>query len=209
MAIGMNVPLMRLPLTLEAAGRQPVEREQTALRDMTAAIRRGDEEAFTRFYDLYSLRLYKYLLVLGKGDEPVAREVLQIVVIKLARKMQVFDEEGRLWAWMSRLARNAFVDRCRSHRRDRHLVSLDDLTVELAGAEMKEDRLWHCMTEALDEFTAEETELLRAAYVDERPLQELADEAGQTYKAVESRLGRLRKKLKIMLLNRLRHEKHV
>ena len=39
-----------------------------------------------------------------------------------------------------------------------------------------------------------------------RPLQELADESGQTYKAVESRLGRLRLKLKTNLLNHLRHE---
>jgi RNA polymerase sigma factor (sigma-70 family) len=59
---------------------------------------------------------------------------------------------------------------------------------------------------ALEQLTAEERELLRAAYVDERQLQELADASGQTYKAVESRLARLRRKLKTNLLNHLRHE---
>jgi DNA-directed RNA polymerase specialized sigma24 family protein len=42
--------------------------------------------------------------------------------------------------------------------------------------------------------------------VDERPLQGLADELGQTYKAVESRLARLRQKLKERVLENLRHE---
>ena len=60
---------------------------------------------------------------------------------------------------------------------------------------------------ALEQLTVEERELMRLAYVDERPLQELADESGQTYKAVESRLGRLRLKLKTNLLKHLRHEK--
>jgi len=203
----MNVRVMSLPLSLDAPGRLQAEQDHPGLREMTAAIRRGEEEAFTRFYDLYSLRLYKYLLVLGKGDELAAREVLQGVVVKLARKMEVFDEEGRLWAWMSRLARNAFVDRCRSQRRQRHFVSLDEIQVDLVGAETTEGQLSHFMTQALDEVTPEETELLRAAYIDERPLQELADEAGQSYKALESRLGRLRKKLKILLLNHMRHEK--
>ena len=100
-----------LPVSGRALLRQPLEgarAESSALRDLTTAIRRGDEPAFTQFHELYSLRLYKYLLVLAKGDEIEAREVLQAVVLKLARKMEVFDEERRLWAWMCRLARNAF-----------------------------------------------------------------------------------------------------
>jgi RNA polymerase sigma factor (sigma-70 family) len=58
----------------------------------------------------------------------------------------------------------------------------------------------------MDQFTPDEQELLRAAYEDERPLKELAEESGQTYKAVESRLGRLRQKLKTRLLSQLRNE---
>jgi RNA polymerase sigma-70 factor (ECF subfamily) len=204
----MNLEAMSLPLRGVVLLRQPLEPGcgESASRELTAAIRRGDEQAFTRLHDLYSLRLYKYLLVLAKGDDVEAREVLQIVVVKLARKMEVFDEESRLWAWMCRLARNAFVDRCRSRRRDHVLVSLENLPLELVEPAGADDRLSNCLALALESFTFEESELLRAAYIDERPLQELADEAGHTYKALESRLGRLRKKLKQTLLNHLRHE---
>ena len=179
---------------------------ETSLRDLTTAIRRGDEVSFSRFHDVYSLRLYKYLIVLAKGDDAEARDVLQIVALKLAKKMQTFDDESRLWAWMSRLARNAFIDHRRSRKRDHNLISLDDLPVDLSDSAATETRLSASLSRALESFTPEETELLRAAYIDEVPLQALADESGQTYKALESRLGRLRKKLKLTLLNRLRHE---
>ena len=181
--------------------------KSSALRGLTSAIRQGDEEAFTRFHELYSLRLYKYLLVLAKGDEGEAREVLQGVVLKLARKMEVFDEEGRLWAWMCCLARNAFVDRYRARRRESRYVPLEERPAEQPANGEAEDRLGRCLEAALGAFTPEEAELLRAAYIDERPLQELADEAGQSYKALESRLGRLRRKLKEAMLNGLRDEK--
>ena len=98
------------------------------------------------------------------------------------------------------------MDRYRARRRDGRYVSLEELPPEqpVAGAE---DRLARCLETALEAFTPEEAELLRAAYIDERPLQELADEAGQSYKALESRLGRLRRKLKEKMLNGLRDEK--
>src|SRR3954465_9266323 len=185
----------------------PAVAESLALRELTTAIRRGDEAAFTRFYELYSFRLYKYLVVVAKGDELEAREVLQTVVLKFAAKMEIFDQERRLWAWMCRLGRNAYIDRYRSRQRDGRHVPLEELRPDQHDDPGAENQLAQSLETALAGFTAEEAELLRAAYIDERPLQELADQAGQSYKALESRLGRLRKKVKECMLNHLRHEK--
>ena len=205
----MNPEAMSFPLRGLALLQQPLARPASAepkLRDLTIAIRRGDEVAFSDFHDLYSLRLYKYLLVVAKGDEATACEVLQTVVLKLARKMQTFDDEARLWAWMTRLARNAFIDHCRSRKRDQNLISLHELPSDPSDSAAVETCLSSCLARALESFTPEEAELLRAAYIDEIPLQSLADDTGQTYKALESRLGRLRKKLKLTILTQLRHE---
>jgi RNA polymerase sigma-70 factor (ECF subfamily) len=178
------------------------------LKELTKSICRGDEMAFTQFYDLYSLRLYKHLLVLAKGNEREAREVLQTVVVKLARGFKVFDEERRMWGWLCRLARNSYMDLCRAQQRDRRFVPLEGHNKpELVEGRAGEHRLSESLHHALEQLTAEEQELMRAAYVDERPLQELAYASGQTYKAMESRLARLRQKLKTKLLNHLRHEK--
>jgi RNA polymerase sigma-70 factor (ECF subfamily) len=176
------------------------------LKELTKAISRGDEAAFTRFYDLYSLRLYKHLLVLAKGNEAEAREVLQTVVVKLAKGFKVFDEERRMWGWVCRLARNAYVDLCRARRRAQRFVPLEEHKPDLMEDRDGENQLSESLHHALEQLTAEEQELIRAAYVDERPLQELANASGQSYKAVESRLARLRQKLKTNLLKHLRHE---
>jgi RNA polymerase sigma-70 factor, ECF subfamily len=173
---------------------------------LTRAVRHGDAEAFSRFYDLYSLRVYKFLLVLARGDENEAREVCQAVFVKLAKRCDAFDEERRLWAWLCVLAKNTFVDHCRARQRRSRFVSFDELPSEPNGPAHPEHRLSEILREALAVLPPEERELLQAAYVDKRPLQELADEAGQTYKAVESRLGRLRQRLKERLLRDLRHE---
>ena len=173
---------------------------------LTRAVRRGDADAFSRFYDLYSFRLYKFLLVLARGDENEAREVCQATFIKLAKRCDVFDDEGRLWAWLCVLAKNTFVDHYRSRLRLNRFVPLDALHAEPDGQVNSEHRLGEILREALAALPPDERELIQAAYVDKRPLRELAAEAGQTYKAVESRLGRLRQKLKEQLLKDLRHE---
>jgi RNA polymerase sigma-70 factor (ECF subfamily) len=176
------------------------------LRELTEAICRGDELAFVQFYEVYNLRLYKHLLVLAGGNEMEAREVLQTVVVKLAKRFKVFDDERRMWSWLCRLARNAFVDLCRARRREQRFVPLEEHKPRLLDLQEGEHRLSQSLNHALERLTAEEQELMRAAYVDERPLQELANASGQTYKAVESRLARLRRKVKTNLLNHLRHE---
>ena len=179
---------------------------QPDLDTLTRAVRRGDEEAFSRLYDLYSFRLYKFLLVLARGDESQAGEACQAVFIKLTKRCEVFSEERKLWAWLCVLAKNTFLDQCRVRQRLNRFVSLEALPVEPDGQVNPEHRLAEILQEALAALPPEEREWLQAAYVDNQPLQELANEAGQTYKAFESRLGRLRQKLKEQLLKNLRHE---
>ncbi len=193
-------------LALDADRDRLAAANATRLSELTRAIRAGDEQAFSRFYDLYHLRLYQQALLLSKGNEQEAREVLQSVVLKLARKFQVFDDEKRFWAWLCRCLQNAYVDLCRARRRDDKLVPLDDLLGELPEMKCAQGPWSDALRRAMEQFAPDEQELLRAAYEDERPLRELADESGQSYKAVESRLGRLRQKLKIRLLSQLRNE---
>lgn len=176
------------------------------IRALTRAVRRGDADAFSRFYDLYSFRPYKFLLVLARGDENEAKEVCQTVLIKLAKRFQAFDDERQLWAWLATLAKNAFIDHGRARQRRDRLVSLDERPAAFAAEEASEQQLVELLREGLADLPPEERELIQAAYVDERPLQDLAAESGQTYKAMESRLGRLRRKLKERLLKNLRHE---
>ncbi len=173
---------------------------------LTRAARHGDAEAFALLYDLYSFRLYKFLLVLAHGDENAAREACQGAFIKLSKRCDVFQDDRQFWAWLCVLAKNTFIDQCRSRRRLDRFISLDTLPPESGSLVNDDHRLAEILAEALASLPPEDRELLQAAYVDNRPLGELAQESGQTYKAVESRLGRLRQKLKQQLLRHLHHD---
>jgi RNA polymerase sigma-70 factor (ECF subfamily) len=196
---------LAMTLPEEAAPLRGVPAESApALGLLTQAIRQGDENAFAQFFDCYGWRIYRHLLVLARGDEQAAREVQQAVALKLARKIEIFDEEARLWAWLRQVARNAFVDHCRARQREGRWVELHEFA--LTAPEPDESCLSAALHRSLDEFAPVDCELLQAAYVDGRPLQELASDASTTYKALESRLARLRQKLRARMLHYLRHD---
>jgi len=207
-AAGFRVPSpgarARLKPPLKASGNSAAG--APGIRALSLAIRSGDAAAFARFYDLYSFRLYRFLLVLARGDENTAREVCQAAMTKLAKRFEVFDDEPMLWAWLCALAKNTFIDHYRAQRRRDRFVSLEELPPSSDGAENSTGQLSEILREALAALKPDERELMQAAYVDGRPLQELANASGLSYKAVESRLARLRQKLKEQLLRDLRHE---
>jgi RNA polymerase sigma-70 factor (ECF subfamily) len=202
-SIGAENRLER-PLKLKHSNPSPVDGSD--IRALTLAVRSGDANAFSRFYDLYSFRIYRFLLVQVGGDENAAREVCQAAFIKLAKRFEVFDDERALWAWLCTLARNAFIDFYRAEQRRNRLVSMEELPPALASEGDSTNQLSELLRDALSALPPDERELLQAAYIDERPIQELAEASGQTYKAVESRLARLRQKLKKQLLQNLHHE---
>jgi RNA polymerase sigma-70 factor, ECF subfamily len=207
-AAGLSVPSAstraRLKETLKTSGN--TAEGAGDIRALTAGIRGGDAAAFARFYDLYSFRLYRFLLVLARGDENTALEVCQAAMTKLAKRCKVFDDERMLWAWLCVVAKNTFIDHYRAQRRRDRFVSLEEIPAAIAGEENSTGQLAELLGEALAALQPEERELIQAAYVDKRPLQELAEASGLTYKAVESRLARLRRQLKEQLLRNLRHE---
>src|SRR5688500_4037155 len=89
----------------------------SAVAQLTGAMRRGDEEAYREFFRLYFHRLLAYLIVVTRGDEELARDLLQQTMIKVAKHIRVFDDEAVLWRWLALLARTAAVDNGRKSQR--------------------------------------------------------------------------------------------
>ena len=98
--------------------------------DMTTRMANGDEAAFKEFYECYCDRLFRYLLVLTRGNEELARDLLQITMAKVVRSQREFRIEAHLWNWLAAIARNSFVDALRRTRRAPQLLPLlpDDVT---------------------------------------------------------------------------------
>jgi RNA polymerase sigma-70 factor (ECF subfamily) len=181
--------------------------------DVAALTRRmaeGDELAYRTFYDAYFNRLSRYLLVVTAGDEDAAGEALQSALVRVVRHIKVFPSEEVFWSWLTVLARSAFSDQNRKRRR--YLAFLDRFTWHMRAQQTASDdpqadvRLGALLEIGLGALPSDERRLLEAKYFAHRSVREIAEELGLFEKAVESRLVRIRHKLRSAILEGLRRE---
>lgn len=195
------------PTTTVPAATAPAD---SGVATLTRRMVAGDEDAWCRFHEAYAGRLRRYLLVVTRGDEEATGETLQATLLRVVRHLRHFDDEPAFWNWLTVLARTAAVD----HRRKRHryLAFLDRFLAwhrpssPAAPAVDPDQRLTDALERALRTLPVEERGLIDAKYKAGHSVHELAEAAGETDKAVESRLGRVRRKLKAAILEDLKHE---
>jgi RNA polymerase sigma-70 factor, ECF subfamily len=170
----------------------------------------GDEMAWRTFYDVYFDRLWRYLLVVAAGNEDAAREALQGAMVRTTRHIKVFRDENVFWSWLTVLARSAFTDETKKRRR--YFSFLDrfkrQANVELDGASdnRTEERLKTLLERHVALLPPDEQKLVEQKYFARLAVREIAGELQTTEKAVESKLSRVRKKLKDAVLAELNHE---
>lgn len=177
---------------------------------LTRHMTEGDEQAYRTFYDAYFNRLSRYLLVVAAGDEDAAREAMQSALVRVVRHIKVFPSDAVLWSWLTVLARSAFSDQNRKRRR--YLAFLDRFTWHARAQQTASDdpqadvRLGALLEIGLGALPSDGRRLLEAKYFAHRSVREIAEELGLSEKAVESRLVRIRDKLKTAMLEGLKHE---
>lgn len=187
----------------------PPDESPVSVPEMTAAIARGDEDAFTRFHHLYWNRLYAYLMVLTKGNETHAADLAQTTMVRAAGRLPPMDSERALWAWLTRVARNALIDARRTGERRPQTVQWSDgipAAEIITGDTLDEAALLSALEDALLELPSEERALIEETYFKGRKQADVAVERGLSLKALESRLTRLRRKLRQTLLSSLQNE---
>jgi RNA polymerase sigma-70 factor (ECF subfamily) len=177
---------------------------------LTRGLAAGDEEAFRRFHAEYFDRLLRYHLVLARGDEQAARDALQETLGRVARKTKQFACEHAFWNWLALLARCAAIDGGR--RRQRYWAFLQNYTASWfhsppASEPDHEARLHELLEQGLASLPPDERELIEAKYFSGATVRGLAQQAGLTEKAMESRLRRLRLRLREQLVFLLRDER--
>jgi RNA polymerase sigma-70 factor (ECF subfamily) len=76
-------------------------------------LRRGDEAAFDTVYDAFNLRLFTFLLRLGRRHD-VAEDLLEETWLRLVKHAPRLQPDTRLGAWLFTVARNLHVSYVRS-----------------------------------------------------------------------------------------------
>ncbi len=177
---------------------------------LTRRMAAGDEQAYRTFYDAFFNRLSRYLLVIAVGDEDAAREALQSALVRVVRYIKVFPSEAVFWSWLTVLARSALSDQDR--RRRRYLAFLDRFGGHARAQQATPDdreadaTLVTLLERSLGALPPDEQRLVEAKYYERRSVREIAEDQHLSEKAVESRLVRIRQRLRAAILDGLKHE---
>src|SRR5579862_5816353 len=176
---------------------------------LTARMSRGEEAAFHEFYDLYFDRLLRYLLVVTRGQEEIAHEALQLTFVRTARHVRTFDSETALWNWLAVVARNCAADELRKRNRQQSLLARffrqlpADEDLKCDG---ESEKLMKFLETEIAGLPEDDRALIEGKYIAQKTVRDLADERQTTEKAMESRLLRIRQKLRTATLSRLKNE---
>ncbi len=164
----------------------PAESPDALLR----AVASGDEEAFARFYDLVSARVYGLARRVLR-DAAQAEEVTQEVMVEVWRTAGRFDQSrGSATAWVFTIAHRRAVDRVRAEQagadRVRRMVpdpeqTPADLVVEEATAQLERQAVRRCL-ETLTNLQRESITLAYYSGYTYREVAQLLDTALPTIK---------------------------
>ncbi len=147
--------------------------------------------------------------MVARGDEDAAREALQGSLIRLARHARVFSDEAIFWSWLTVLARSSFSDGRRTRRRYFGFLERFTLHQIVEQDDRSDGRLGELLEGRLAALTMEERQLIERKYFERMSVRSIAAVTDSTEKAVESALGRIRRKLKEAVLSELKNEQPV
>jgi RNA polymerase sigma-70 factor (ECF subfamily) len=204
-----NVPAF-VDLPFEIVTKTSSDKPPLDMATLTRRMVEGDEMGYRAFYNAYFDRLLRYLLVVAAGNEDTMRDALQGTLVRVVRHIKVFQSEDVFWSWLTVLARSAFSDETRKRRRyfsflerfTRHAAIASDG----ASGDQTDERLRILLERHVGLLPPDERKLVEQKYFVRRAVREIASELQTTEKAVESKLSRIRRKLKDAVLAELNHE---
>lgn len=134
------------------------------------------------------------------------REALQECFRRVVRNIRPFDDEAVFWSWLTVLARTALSDQGRKRRR--YFAFLDRFArqTDPNPPEPADNRISEALDRALGDLDADDQTLVRMKYFEQTPVREIADRLNSTESAIESRLVRIRRKLKSGIAAEMGHE---
>jgi RNA polymerase sigma-70 factor (ECF subfamily) len=193
--------------TVEASiGKPAMPAADAEARGLATSVGRGDEAAFRTLYDRYHQRLFRFALVLARGDESLAQDTVQSVFVTAAKKLRRADSEEHLWNWLARVARQQSARSWRTRRRDPAMADAEMLPENCPSAAQPDSFLEEVLDGALKMLETEDQQLIQVFYFDRLSQKQIAEQLGTTPKAVSSRLERAREKLRLLIKRKLSHE---
>jgi RNA polymerase sigma-70 factor (ECF subfamily) len=160
-------------------------------RGLREAVLAGDARAWQTWYDESFAALDAYVLWRCGGLRDLADEIVQDSWLVAVRRVGHFDPEQAAFAsWLRGIAANVVRNHWRGRRMSRPLVP--QIADVRAGDELRQRELCERIARALAELPERYETVLRAKYLDQKSVAEIAAEVLESPKAIESLLTRAR-----------------
>ncbi len=171
-------------------------------------LHKGDREAWLDLYDASAERMYGRIVQMTGGDDSCAQDIMQETFLSAAKSAGSFHSaRGTLWMWLWGIAKNQIALYYRKQASQKRLYQARQWWASCNGQKMEwidafldtplevleRRELSDLVRYALNELPADYQFLLLEKYADSRPVNDIAQETGQTPAAVMSKLTRARK----------------
>jgi RNA polymerase sigma-70 factor, ECF subfamily len=157
-------------------------------RALRSAVLAGDERAWQTLYDDAFEGLFAYVAWRCGGMRDDAEEIVQETWLIAVRRIRAFDpEQASFLTWLRGIAANLLRQRFR-RARPRAALPLDVAADDGERRREQAEVIAHTLAALPERYEA----VLRAKYLDEQTVDEIAAEWGETPKAIESLLTRAR-----------------
>lgn len=172
--------------------------------DIRAIAESKDRAAFARVFAYYAPRVRAYLRRLG-AEDGVADDLAQEVMLTVWRRAHQFDRtRAALSTWVYTIARNKRIDALRRERRPDFDLEDPALVGEPESAprgdhHAEAEQVRREVAKAVEQLPAEQAQLLRIFYFEEKPHSVIAEELGLPLGTVKSRLRLALGKLRVLL----------
>jgi RNA polymerase sigma-70 factor (ECF subfamily) len=173
------------------------------------SLQRGDPDAWGRLCDLYGDALYRYAYHRSCGDAHLAEDIRQDTLLAAADAIRTFRGDAPLFGWLCAIARRKIADEIRRIGRQSDLPDDDESGPAAAWRQLRGEpspeewlqRAEHrgALIEALWSIPKSYRDVLLRRYVDGLSVDDVARQAGCSYKAAESLLSRARSALRATL----------
>jgi len=180
---------------------QKVSDKNTAL---IQNCQQGDKDAFRVLYDAFNEKVYSNVFYMT-GNEEAAKEITQLVFIKIYRYIDSFEFRSSIDTWIYKLTTNTCLNYMKSAKQKKYtgLENVNERTV-LSGDSDSEDlqsriHTSEAIKRVINKLNPKYRTIVILKYINDLSYSEIAEVLGCSIGTVSSRLNRCHKKLYIEL----------
>ncbi len=157
------------------------------------SLKRDSIRAFDALYELYSARLYNFIMKISKGDKYMAEEIVQRVFVKIWEERNGLEPQKSFNAYICTIAKNMLLNEYK-HQMVEFVYQDYILRTNQEESNEGEDVIEYKFLEKyldtlIDKLTPARREVYIMSRIDKLTVKEIAQKSGKSEKTIEKQLS--------------------